>query len=132
MEISGPLADMNGFSYPLPSNELLPRAFVTSDCRLANQIRIHEHQSSILIHDKNFLSVYDLNHAENVTAAANNEAKGVDYIFFTRQNNDPDRLNILSRYELYQVDQMVDVHTPNHQFPSDHFLLAAQFALKYR
>jgi mRNA deadenylase 3'-5' endonuclease subunit Ccr4 len=25
---------------------------------------------------------------------------------------------------------MDDIHMPNHQFPSDHFLLAAEFALK--
>ena len=130
-EISGPLIDTNSFSYRLPSNELLPRSFVTSDCRLVSQIGIHEHQSSILTHDKNFYSVYDLSQAQDVTSAVNNEAKGVDYIFFTRQNNDPDRLNILSRFELYQINQMDDVHTPNHQFPSDHFPLAAEFALKY-
>ena len=132
IDISGQLPDSNEFSYRLPSNELLPRSFVTSDCRLARYNRSHRHQSAILTHDKNFYSVYDLNDSKEVTTTVNNQPKSVDYIFFTRQNDDPDRLNILSRFDLYLANQMEDIHMPNHQFPSDHFLLAGKFALKYR
>ena len=132
VDISGQLPDSNQFSYRLPSNELLPRSFVTSDCRLAQHIRVHQHRSAVLTHDNNFYSVYDLTDSKDVTTTVNNQAKTVDYIFFTRQNDDPDRLNILSRFELYQINQMEDIHMPNHQFPSDHFLLGGKFALKYR
>ncbi|CAF4409260.1 unnamed protein product, partial [Adineta steineri] len=29
-------------------------------------------------------------------------------------------------------NHMIDIHMPNHQFASDHFLLGAKFALKLR
>jgi len=132
IDISGQSLNSNGFSYPLPSNELLPPSFVTSDCRLPSHIHINQHTSAILTHNKQFNSVYDLNNSSDVTTNANDESKLVDYIFYTQQNNDPDRLNILSRLELYKQNQMIDIHMPNHQFASDHFLLAVKFALKLR
>ncbi|CAF4816174.1 unnamed protein product, partial [Rotaria socialis] len=35
-------------------------------------------------------------------------------------------------YDLYKQDEVINVHMPNHQFASDHFMLAAKFALKLR
>ncbi len=126
----------NSFSYQLPSNELLPSSFVTSDCRLSipntEFICQTQHSSSILTHNKQFNSVYDLINSFDVTTNSCDEPNLVDYIFYTQQNNDSDRLNILSRFDLYKQNQTIDIHIPNHQFPSDHFLLAAKFALKLR
>ncbi len=132
IDISNQLLNFNGFSYPLPSDELLPRSFVTSDCRLSDRNHFDQHISSILTHNKQFHSVYDLNNSLDVTTNAKDQPKLVDYIFYTQQNNDSDRLNILSRFELYKQNQMLDIHMPNHQFASDHFLLAVKFALKLR
>jgi mRNA deadenylase 3'-5' endonuclease subunit Ccr4 len=73
-----------------------------------------------------------LNDSLDVTSNSKDEPKLVDYIFYTQQNNDPDRLNVLTRLELYKQDQIFDVHMPNHQFASDHFPLAVKFALKLR
>jgi len=142
IEISGQISNLhsnNHFSYQLPSNELLPSSFVTSDCRLSTpntelicQTNINRHSVAILTHNKQFNSVYDLNNSFDVTTNSGDEPNLVDYIFYTQQDNDPDRLNILSRFDLYKQNQMIDIHIPNHQFPSDHFLLAAKFALKLR
>ncbi|CAM2716451.1 unnamed protein product [Rotaria socialis] len=128
------------FSHPLPSNELLPLSFVTSDCRLATlnddlvfEKHANQQQSSaILTHNKQLLSVYDSNDMLDVTTNAGDEAHLVDYIFYSQQENDPYRLNLLSRYDLYKQDEVINVHMPNHQFASDHFMLAAKFALKLR
>ena len=84
----------------------------------------------MLTHNKQFHSVYDLNNAFDVTTCINNEQNLVDYIFYTKQDDDRHRLNLISRYELYKHHHMLNIHLPNHQFPSDHFLLAAKFALK--
>jgi len=139
IEISGQTPNEisnNLFSYQLPSNELLPSSFVTSDCRLfipnIEFIREIHHSASILTHNKRFNSVYDLINSFDVTTNSRDTPNLVDYIFYTQQENDPDRLNILSRFDLYKQNQMFDIHIPNHQFPSDHFLLAAKFALKLR
>jgi protein angel len=133
IEISGQQPN-NRFSYPLPSNELLPPSFVTSDCRLAipNSNLPFPKSPAILTHNKQFTSVYDLNDLSDVTVNAGGESNFVDYIFYTQQDNDPDRLNLLSRFDLYKQDHMIDIHLPNHQFPSDHFLLSAKFALKLK
>ncbi|CAF0721041.1 unnamed protein product [Adineta steineri] len=88
--------------------------------------------SAILTHNKNFHSAYDLNDLSDVTTCINNETNLVDYIFYTKQDNDRYRLNLLSRYDLYKQQQMLNLHLPNHQFASDHFLLAAKFALKLK
>ncbi len=140
IDISGQIPSSfakNSFSYQLPSNELLPASFVTSDCRLAipdtkviYQTHIDRHSSAILTHNKQFHSVYELNNSSDVTTNTGDEPNLVDYIFYTQHDNNPDRLHVLSRFELYKQNQMDDIHMPNHQFPSDHFLLAAKFALK--
>ncbi|CAF1301090.1 unnamed protein product [Rotaria sordida] len=140
IEISGQTENSiikNCFSYQLPSNELLPSSFVTSDCRLAIsnnesnfQTHINQHSSAILTHNKKFQSVYDLNNSLDITTNSGDESKLVDYIFYTQQENNPSKLNLLSRFDLYKQNQMIDIHIPNHQFASDHFLLAAKFALK--
>ena len=136
IEISGQTLTNNRFTYPLPSNELLPLSFVTSDCRFPtpNPEFIFPQQQSpaILTHNKQFISVYDLNDCLDVTTNAGNESKLVDYIFYTQSENDTYRLNLLSRFDLYKENQMIDIHMPNHQFASDHFLLGAKFALKLR
>jgi protein angel len=147
IEISGQIPQSivnNRFSLQLPSNDLLPSSFVTSDCRFPKQIStnerdqlifqtyIHRRSSALLTHNKKFNSVYDLNDASDVTTCVNNESNLVDYIFYTKQDNDRFRLNLLSRYDLYRRNQMLNLHLPNHQFASDHFLLAARFALKLK
>lgn len=144
IEISGQIPRslvQNRFSLQLPSNELLPSTFVTSDCsfpkhlshdQMIFQTYMSQRSSAILTHNKQFHSVYDLNDLSQVTTCINNEFNLVDYIFYTKQDNDRHRLNLLSRYDLYQQNQMDDLHLPNHQFPSDHFLLAAKFALKLK
>ncbi|CAF1386211.1 unnamed protein product [Adineta ricciae] len=134
IQISGQtpaLTMSNSFSYPLPSQELLPSSFVTSDCRFPS-VKFHNPTFGVLTHNKQFVSVYDLNDISSVTSGVTDESKTVDYIFYSQQNNDPYRLNLLSRLNLYNQNQMVDVHIPNHQFPSDHFLLGAKFALKLK
>ncbi|UJR20771.1 hypothetical protein I4U23_023886 [Adineta vaga] len=139
LEISGQTPDSptaGRVSYALSSEALLPSSFVTSDCRLSSA----EHRSlsnnatstAVLTHDKNFASVYDSNDYSSVTSNVADHPKTVDYIFYTEQEDDPYRLNLLSRFDLYKDYQMLDVHVPNHQFPSDHFLLGAQFALKFK
>lgn len=139
IDISGQIPnspDNNHFSYPLPSNELLPSSFVTSDCRFPTPKTEHgfinQKSSASLTHNKQFISVYDLNDSVDVTTNAGDKPQLVDYIFYTQQENNPYRLNLLSRYDLYKQNQMIDIHVPNHQFPSDHFLLAAKFALKLK
>ncbi|CAF3405917.1 unnamed protein product [Rotaria sp. Silwood1] len=142
IEISGQKENSivnNRFSSQLPSNELLPSSFVTADCRLvsSNNEPIlpkcnNRLLSAILTHNKQFQSVYDLNNSLDVTTNAGDVPQFVDYIFYTQQEDDPYRLNLLSRFDLYKQNQMIDIHMPNHQFPSDHFLLAAKFALKLR
>ncbi|CAF0732824.1 unnamed protein product [Adineta steineri] len=147
IEISGQIPRSvinNRFSLQLPSNELLPTSFVTSDCRFPKKLSQHEKDelifknymnqtsSAILTHNKNFHSAYDLNDLSDVTTCINNETNLVDYIFYTKQDNDRYRLNLLSRYDLYKQQQMLNLHLPNHQFASDHFLLAAKFALKLK
>ncbi len=140
IEISGQTPSSlirNRFSYQLPSNELLPLSFVTSECRFPNtelvfHARINQQSSAILTHDKQLTSVYDLNDCVDVTTNAGDESHLVDYMFYTQQENDPYRLNLLSRFDLYKQNQMIDIHVPNHQFASDHFLLGAKFALKLR
>ena len=135
IEISDQLPN-NGFSYPLPSNELLPSSFVTSDCRLpipnTESITVKSKTSALLTHNKRFTSVYDLNNSLDVTSNTGDESHFVDYIFYTQQENEPYGLNLLSRFDLYKQHEMIDIHLPNHQFPSDHFLLSAKFALKLR
>lgn len=135
IDISGQLSG-DQFSHQLPSGALLPSTLVTSDCRLSTTNHFHthidRHLTAILTHDKEFQSVYDLENSSDVTGNAGGEAQLIDYIFYTQQNNDPDRLNLLSRFNLYERNQMHDIHMPNHQFPSDHFLLSAKFALKLR
>ena len=144
IEISGQIPQSivnNRFSLQLPSNELLPSSFVTSDCRFPKQIGTNElifqtymnrKSSAILTHNKQFHSVYDLNDSSEVTTCIDNEFNLVDYIFYTKQDHDRYRLNLLSRYDLYKQNQMLNLHLPNHQFASDHFLLAAKFALKLK
>ncbi|CAF1465331.1 unnamed protein product [Rotaria magnacalcarata] len=147
IEISGQIPQTiasNRFSCQLPSNELLPSSFVTSDCRfpsnnsinqtnqLIYQTYMNRKSSAILTHNKKFNSVYDLNDLTEVTTCVNNESSLVDYIFYTKQDHDQHRLNLLSRYDLYRQNQILDLHLPNHQFASDHFLLAAKFALKLK
>ncbi|CAF2600895.1 unnamed protein product [Rotaria sp. Silwood2] len=142
IEISGQTESSivnNCSSRQLPSNELLPSSFVTSDCRLSTSNNetiflkhIDQHTSAILTHNKQFQSVYDLNNSLDVTTNAGDNPNLVDYIFYTQQNDDPYRLNLLSRFDLYKQNQMINVHIPNHQFASDHFLVAAKFALKLR
>jgi hypothetical protein len=120
------------FSPLLPSNELLPSVFVTSDCRFPSSTIPNDNYRTTaeLTHNKQFHSVYDLDDRSTVSTCINNESQLVDYIFYTRQNNDRQRLKLVSRYDLYTDDHMRHVHLPNHQFASDHFLLAAKFALK--
>lgn len=145
IEISGQIPQsivQNRFSLQLPSNALLPSSFVTSNCSFPrpissadrNQLIYHayasRHSSAELTHNKHFHSVYDLDNSFDVTTCINNEKNFVDYIFYTRQEHDRHRLNLLSRYDLYTQNQMFNLHLPNQQFPSDHFLLAARFALK--
>lgn len=141
IDISGqtPGSIVNGrLSHQLPSNELLPSSFVTSDCRLATssneqpfQHNYVQQSRAVLTHNKKFLSVYDLINSSDVTSNAGDEPNEVDYIFYTHHDHSH-RLNLLSRYELYKRNQMIDIHMPNHQFASDHFLLGAEFALKLR
>ena len=135
IDISGQTTN-NNFSYLLPSHELLPLSFVTSDCRfptLNNESScINQQSSAILTHNKRLRSVYDLNNSFNVTTNAGDKTDLVDYIFYTDDENDSCRLNLLSRFDLYKRNEMIDIHMPNHQFPSDHFLLAAKFSLKLR
>jgi protein angel len=147
IEISGQIPQSvvhNRFSLQLPSNELLPSSFVTSDCcfpkkistngedQLIFQTYMNQRSSAILRHNKRFNSVYDLNDLSAVTTCINNESNLVDYIFYTKQDDDRHRLNLLSRYDLYKQNQMLNLHLPNDQFASDHFLLAAKFALKLK
>jgi protein angel len=144
IEISGQIPQSivnNRFSLQLPSNELLPSSFVTSDCRFPKQIATNElifqtymnrKSSAILTHNKQFHSVYDLNDLSEVTTCIDNEFNLVDYIFYTKQDHDRYRLNLLSRYDLYKQNQMLNLNLPNHQFASDHFLLAAKVALKLK
>jgi len=147
IEISGQIPQSivnNRFSLQLPSNELLPSSFVTSDCcfpktistdakdQLIFQTYMNQQSSAILRHNKKFNSVYDLNDSSEVTTCIDNESNLVDYIFYTKQDNDRHRLNLLSRYDLYKENQMLNLHLPNRQFASDHFLLAAKFALKLK
>lgn len=147
IEISGQIPEQianNRFSYQLPSNELLPSSFVTSDCRFPNrtltteknqliyQTYMNRKTSAILTHNKRFHSVYDLNDLTGVTTCINNESNFVDYILYTKQDYDRHQLNLVGRYDLYNQSQMFNIHLPNHQFPSDHFLLAAKFALKLK
>jgi protein angel len=142
IEISGQIPQSivnNRFSLQLPSNELLPSSFVTSDCRFPrenDQLIFEAYRnrtsSAILTHNKNFNSVYDLNDSSEVTTCIDNETNLVDYIFYTKHDNDRYRLNLLSRYDLYKQNQILNLNLPNHQFASDHFLLAAKFALKLR
>jgi protein angel len=147
IEISGQIPQSivnNRFSLQLPSNELLPSSFVTSNCCFPKKISVNEkdqlifqtymnqRSSAILTHNKKFNSVYDLNNLSEVTTCINNELNFVDYIFYTKQDNDRHRLNLLSRYDLYKQNQILNLHLPNHQFASDHFLLAAKFALKLK
>lgn len=147
IEISGQIPQPivnNRFSLQLPSNELLPSSFVTSDCRFPRQIStqkndqlifetyIRQNSSAMLTHNKKFDSVYDMDEPSEVTTCINNEINLVDYIFYSKQDDDRYRLNLLSRYDLYKENQMLNLHLPNHQFPSDHFLLAAKFALKLK
>jgi protein angel len=146
IEISGQIPQStvgNRFSLPLPSNELLPPTFVTSDCRFptARRSTLDENQrilqaflnrtnSSRLTHNKRFSSAYDLNDLSKVTTRIGEESNLVDYILYSRSENDRHRLNLVGCYDLYDEDQMIDINLPNHQFSSDHFLLAAKFALK--
>ena len=142
IEISGQIPHSivnNRFSFQLPSTELLPSSFVTSECRfpklmsrdqLIFQTYMNRNSSAILTHNKRFYSVYDLDNSSEVTTCINNGFDLVDYIFYTKSDNDQHRLNLISRYDLYQQNQMLNLHLPNHQFASDHFLLAAKFALK--
>jgi protein angel len=147
IEISGQIPQSmvrNRFSLQLPSNELLPSSFVTSECcfprristddtnQLIFQTYMSQRSSAVLTHNKKFHSVYSLNDQSEVTTCINNESNLVDYIFYTRQEDDRHRLNLLSRYDLYQRNQMFNIHLPNNQFASDHFLLAAKFALKLK
>ena len=138
IEISGQIPESlirNRFSLQLPSNELLPSSFVTSDCRFPKQLiqtYITEQSSSMLTHNKKLNSVYDLTDLSEVTTLIDNQSKFVDYIFYTKHDNDRHRLNLISRYDLYKQNQMSNLHLPNHQFPSDHFLLAAKFTLKLK
>lgn len=125
VDISGQLLNSE-FSYPLAS-PLLPTSFVTSDCRLANPTNFQQSSSPILTHDKQFQSVYDLTNTADVSTHVRDGSKLVDYIFYTHQ-----RLNVLSYLNLYQAHELIDVHIPNHQFPSDHFLLSVKFAFKYQ
>lgn len=148
IEISGQIPRAllsNRFSLQLPSNELIPSSFVTSDCRFPRRSHSHDSRedvifeqyisrrsSAVLTHNKRFQSVYDLSDTSAVTTCIADEHNLVDYIFYTKQENDRYRLNLLSRYDLYDEHQMHNVHMPNHQFASDHFLLAARFALKLK
>ncbi|UJR28821.1 hypothetical protein I4U23_010045 [Adineta vaga] len=147
IEISGQIPQsivQNRFSLQLPSKELIPTTFVTSNCCFPKQTAtqttnsiifeqyINQRSSAILTHNKQFHSVYDLNDTTDVTTCIDNEFNLVDYIFYTKQDNDRFRLNLLSRYNLYQQQHMSNLHLPNHQFASDHFLLAAKFALKLK
>ena len=147
IEISGQIPSSmvnHRFSLQLPSNSLLPPAFVTPECRFPHLITsmdeaqsifhstIAETSSATLTHNKRFHSVYDLEDPSKVTTRIDNESSTVDYIFYTRSGGrgDRDRLNLLGRYNLYDKNMMNHIHLPNHQFASDHFLLAAKFALK--
>ncbi|CAF1595984.1 unnamed protein product [Adineta ricciae] len=147
IEISGQIPQsivQNRFSLQLPSRELVPSAFVTSECRFPRQSSsqttdsiiyeqyISRRSSATLTHNKQFHSVYDLENTADVTTCIDNEYNLVDYIFYTKQDNDRYRLNLISRYDLYQQQQMSNLYLPNHQFPSDHFPLAAKFALKLK
>ena len=144
IEISGQIPQSvvhNRYSLQLPSSELLPSTFVTANCsfptnlsreQMIFQTYINQRSSAILTHNKNFHSVYNLDDRSEVTTCINKEFNLVDYIFYTKQENDRHRLNLLSRYDLYRRNQMVNLHLPNHQFASDHFLLAAKFALKLK
>ena len=147
VEISGqtsPSAMKSRPLYPLPSKELLPSHFVTADCRFPtppsistnefpSQTDLDRHSSAgVLRHRQPLISVYDPNDFSRVTSLVNDESNLVDHIFYTKAGEDSSGLHCLSRYELYHRDQLLDVHMPNHQFPSDHFLLAAKFALKLR
>lgn len=138
IEISGqiPLSFANQrYSLQLPSTSLLPLSFVRSDCRFPDSTRETEYvqsasSSAVLTHNKQFRSVYDMDDVSKVTTRIDHDSGLVDYIYYTRSNNDRNRLNLLARYELYDRDIVSYVHLPNRQFPSDHFLLAADFALK--
>ena len=149
IEISGQIPQSlltNRFSLPLPSNELLPPSFVTADCRFPRGTSpmtssdastmfgacLDQHSSATLTHNKPFASVYDLDDLSRVTTCIDDQPNLVDYILYTEQEGDPDRLNLLSRYDLYKHHQLNNIHLPNHQFASDHFLLAAKFALKLK
>lgn len=138
LEVSGqsPTSTRGGrSSLKIPSRPLLSPTFVTAECRFPDPRKptpasVDSKSAAILTHDKNFLSVYDLTDASQVTSNVNGDRHLVDYIFHTKADEESDRLTLLDRYELYNDDEVVDLPMPNHQFPSDHFLLAARFAFR--
>ncbi|CAF1075314.1 unnamed protein product [Didymodactylos carnosus] len=108
-----------------------------------------DNPSAVLIHNKKFHSVYEHFNRSNipeVTAHINHESHNMDFIFYTTGSSGQktaaistneqqkttinDRLYLLGRYNLYYQNQLRNVHLPNWQFGSDHFLLLAKFALK--
>lgn len=123
----------------MPSHELLPSLFVTSDCCFAtagagddSQSKVKQHSSTTLTHNKGFKSAYDLNEPYDVTSYVDDGAHLIDYLLYTQGKKEPHQLNVLIRLDLHKANEMGHIRLPNHPFPSDHFLLSAKFALKFK
>ena len=84
-----------------------------------------------LTDERSFRSVYDLNDRNQISSSVNGELRLVDYIFFSKRDEDEGRLTLLERYEMYRDAELSEVFLPNHQFPSDHFAIGAKFAVRF-
>jgi protein angel len=101
--------------------------------------------SEHLAHNFAFKSVYkhydEVSGSPEVTTCVHGEKRTVDYIFYHSENlngghdddyDDDDsgrELRLIGRLELFTMDALDGVVLPERNYPSDHFVLAAKFAL---
>ncbi len=103
-----------------------------------------------LAHNFNLRSVYkhyNENGMPEVTTCVHDFKKTVDYIFYhsektesgaNEENNNAfddessDELKLVGRLELFTVDKLSNIELPERNYSSDHFSLAAKFALEIK
>ncbi len=107
-----------------------------NDKRCPNSTRLDIFGGESLSHCFQFDSVYD-HYDQNkntyeVTTCINEFKRTVDYIFYHSEMNDDfaeSELNVVARLELLKEHQVLTMNLPCRQFPSDHFMIAADFSI---
>jgi len=107
-----------------------------NDIRYPNSTKLDIFGGENLSHGFRFNSVYEHydpnKNTYEVTTCINDFRRTVDYIFYHSETNidlGGNELNVVSKLELLKEHQVLNINLPCRQFPSDHFIIAADFSI---